>query len=72
MTATSVLLHEKKKRKAGTGLTILAGLLTGAYSQALSHYRLARDLLPAACRPWAGTILIIQPGHLRTPPGHPY
>ena len=56
-------MHEgKKKKKIDTGLIVLAGLLADTYSQALSHYRITRSLLPAAFRPWAGTALIMQPG----------
>ena len=51
-----------KKKKKGSGRTMLDGLANGAYSQALSHYRLARDILPAAFQPWAGSVLIMQPG----------
>ena len=62
----------KKEEKKDSGLTVSTGLSITAYSQASSHYRLARKLLPAAFQPWAGSLLIIQPGHVRTPPEHPY
>lgn len=64
--------EKKKEKKRETGLTILAGLSIDDYSQALSHYRQARDLLPAAFQPWAGAILIMQPGRSWTPPMRPY
>ena len=50
------------KKKRVVGLTVLAGLLADPYSQASSHYRQARDLLPAPCGAWAGSGLIMQPG----------
>ena len=53
---------KKKKKKKDPGRIISIGLLTDDYSQASSHYRLARDLLPAAFGPWAGAVLIMQPG----------
>lgn len=56
---------KKERKKEGSGLTMLAGLATDAYSQASSHYRQARSLLPAAFPPWAGTALIMQPGQPR-------
>ena len=49
---------------------ILTGLSTDAYSQALSHYCPARDLWPAAFQPWAGSVLIMQPGDPRLLEGH--
>jgi len=52
----------KEKKKKDLGRIISTELSTDDYSQASSHYRLARDLLPAAFRPWAGSVLIIQPG----------
>ena len=52
----------KREKKKDPGRIILIGLLTDDYSQASSHYRLARDLLPAAFGPWAGSVLIMQPG----------
>ena len=52
----------KKKKKRVAGLTVLVGLSVEIYSQALSHYRQARDLLPAPFGAWAGAILIMQPG----------
>ena len=63
MTARDILdERKKKKQKEGAGLTILARREAEVYSQALSHYRPTRGLLPAPCRAWAGMILIIQPG----------
>ena len=53
----------EKKKKRNNPRIVLTGLSTGAYSQALSHYCPARDLWPAAFQPWAGSVLIIQPGH---------
>ena len=52
----------KKKKKKDLGQIISTELSTDDYSQASSHYRLPRDLLPAAFRPWAGSVLIMQPG----------
>ena len=51
-----------QKKKKDPGRIISTELSTDDYSQASSHYRLARDLLPAAFRPWAGSVLIMQPG----------
>ena len=59
--STSYLCILKKKKK-DPGRIISTELSTDDYSQASSHYRLARDLLPAAFRPWAGSVLIMQPG----------
>ena len=39
---------------------MLTGLIAEAYSQAWSHYRLARTLLPAPFGAWADTDLIIN------------
>ena len=57
-------VKKKKQRpkKKDPGRIISTELSTDDYSQASSHYRLARDLLPAAFRPWAGSVLIMQPG----------
>jgi len=44
------------------GLTVLDGLLAGAYSRARSHYCTTRGLLPAASPPWAGATRLRQPG----------
>ena len=43
--------------------TILLGLTSTTYSQALSHYCLVRVLLSAEFPPWTGTYLTIEPGH---------
>ena len=53
---------KKNKIKKDPGRIISTELSTDDYSQVSSHYRLARDLLPAAFRPWAGSVLIMQPG----------
>lgn len=55
----------KENKKKGNPRVLLTGLSTGAYSQALSHYCPTWDLLPAAFQPWAGSVLIRQPGSLR-------
>ena len=59
----------KKKNKKVSGLTILDGLPTDAYSRALSHYCSTRELLPAVFPPWAGTSLLRQPGPPEFPLG---
>ena len=59
------LIGGEKKKESGP--IILDRLLTGAYSQARSHYWSTRGLLPAAFPPWAFTSLLRQPGHTELP-----
>ena len=44
------------------GLTLLIRLPVYAYSRARSHYCWTREVLPAAFPPWAGLLLLRQPG----------
>ena len=67
----SVYCSKKNPNHKKLGSTVLRGLPNTTYSQALSHYCLARELLPAAFPPWAGTFLIIEPGTTRIPPCRP-
>ena len=58
---------ERKEKKKRIESEVSDGLPTDAYSRALSHYCLTRELLPAVFPPWADTFLLRQPG----PPGLP-
>ena len=51
------------------GPTVLDRLLQTSYSWALSHYCTMRKLLPAVFPPWAGTLLLRQPGDPELPQG---
>ena len=51
------------------GPTMLDRLPQTSHSRTLSHYCTMRKLLPAVFPPWAGTLLLRQPGHLKLPQG---
>ena len=48
--------------KKDVGVTLLAGLLEGAYSRARSHYCSTRELLAARFPSWPVSLLLRQPG----------
>ena len=52
--------------KKESGPIILDRLLTGAYSQARSHYWSTRGLLPAAFPPWAFHTELPRCAHIDT------
>lgn len=63
--------REREEARQELRSTVLSGLPYTTYSQTLSHYCSARELLPAAFPPWAGTFLIIEPGAAHVPVRRP-
>ena len=51
------------------GPDMLGRLPQTSHSQVLSHYYTMWKLLPAVFPPWASTLLLRQPGHLKLPKG---
>ena len=66
-----LIIHLSGSSEKVAGVTVSAGLLNGAHSQARSHYCPTRGLLVAGFPPWPDSPLLRQPGSGRIHPPNP-